>query len=168
MNLLPDQKLTTLQLKEQETFMSDGKISSCRELRISVAWTAITLTLALCRFLHPIVYGEYPKTIQNIVGNRLPKFTQEEVKIVKGSIDFVGINQYTTYYMFDPHQPKPKYLGYQQDWNCGFACKNTLPPPSTHTHKKKNFFMHILLCSLSVLFLWTLQMKRMECQLVQG
>lgn len=91
----------------------------------------------MCRFLHPIVYGEYPKTIQNIVGNRLPKFTQEEVKIVKGSIDFVGINQYTTYYMFDPHQPKPKYLGYQQDWNCGFACKNTLPPPSTHTQKKK-------------------------------
>ncbi|KAL3570796.1 hypothetical protein D5086_028045 [Populus alba] len=52
-------------------------------------------------FIHPIVYGEYPKTMQNIVGSRLPKFTEEEVKMVKGSMDFVGINHYTTYYMYD-------------------------------------------------------------------
>ncbi|XP_028805434.1 beta-glucosidase 44-like [Neltuma alba] len=79
-------------------------------------------------FLHPIVYGEYPKTIQNIVGKRLPKFTQEEVKIVKGSIDFVGINQYTTYYMYDNHQQEPKVPGYQMDWHAGFAyAKNGVP-----------------------------------------
>lgn len=78
----------------------------------------------LCRFLHPIVYGEYPRTIQEIVGNRLPKFTKEEVKMVKGSMDFVGINQYTTYYMYAPHKPKKaKVPGYQQDWNAGFACE---------------------------------------------
>ncbi|GLT37435.1 hypothetical protein SLA2020_117530 [Shorea laevis] len=74
-------------------------------------------------FIHPIVYGEYPRTMQVIVGDRLPKFTEEEVKMVKGSIDFVGINQYTTYYTYDPHLSKPKQLGYQQDWNAGFACK---------------------------------------------
>lgn len=78
----------------------------------------------ICRFIHPIVYGEYPKTMQNIVGNRLPKFTKEEVKMVKGSIDFVGINQYTAYYMYDPHLKQPKQVGYQQDWNAGFACKS--------------------------------------------
>lgn len=62
--------------------------------------------------------------MQNIVGNRLPKFTKEEVKMVKGSFDIVGINQYTAYYMYDPHSStKPKELGYQQDWNAGFACK---------------------------------------------
>ncbi|KAK6153986.1 hypothetical protein DH2020_013625 [Rehmannia glutinosa] len=72
-------------------------------------------------FMHPLVYGEYPKTMQNIVGKRLPKFTKEEVKMVKGSFDFVGINQYTAYYMYDPPQGKQKDLGYQQDWNCGFA-----------------------------------------------
>ncbi|KAJ6759875.1 GLYCOSYL HYDROLASE [Salix purpurea] len=74
-------------------------------------------------FIHPIVYGEYPKTMQTIVGSRLPKFTEEEIKMVKGSMDFVGINHYTTYYMYDPHQSKPKNLGYQQDWNAGFAYK---------------------------------------------
>ncbi|KAL4567971.1 hypothetical protein LXL04_023568 [Taraxacum kok-saghyz] len=30
-------------------------------------------------------------------------------------------NQYTTYYMYDPHQKPPKVLGYQMDWNVGFA-----------------------------------------------
>ncbi|CAA3025237.1 beta-glucosidase 44-like [Olea europaea subsp. europaea] len=72
-------------------------------------------------FMHPLVYGEYPKTMQNIVGKRLPKFTKEEVKMVKGSFDFVGINQYTAYYMYEPHRNKTKPLGYQQDWDVGFA-----------------------------------------------
>ncbi|XP_077243951.1 beta-glucosidase 44-like isoform X1 [Tasmannia lanceolata] len=72
-------------------------------------------------FIHPIVYGEYPKTMQEIVRERLPKFSPEEVKMVKGSIDYVGINQYTAYYMYDPHQAKPKVTGYQVDWNAGFA-----------------------------------------------
>lgn len=61
--------------------------------------------------------------MQDIVGNRLPKFTKEEVNMVEGSIDFVGINQYTTYYMYDPHLKKLKHVGYQQEWNAGFACK---------------------------------------------
>ena len=75
------------------------------------------------RFLHPIVYGEYPRTMQEVVGERLPKFTEEEVKMVKGSMDFVGINQYTAYYMFNPPpQNTPKPPGYQQDWKAGFAC----------------------------------------------
>ncbi|KAH6822211.1 B-S glucosidase 44 [Perilla frutescens var. hirtella] len=72
-------------------------------------------------FLHPLVYGEYPKTMQNIVGERLPKFSDEEVKMVKGAFDFIGLNQYTAYYMYDPHKPKSKDLGYKQDWNCGYA-----------------------------------------------
>eukprot|EP00262_Sarcandra_glabra_P002705 TRINITY_DN1310_c0_g3_i2.p1 TRINITY_DN1310_c0_g3~~TRINITY_DN1310_c0_g3_i2.p1 ORF type:complete len:433 (-),score=59.38 TRINITY_DN1310_c0_g3_i2:272-1570(-) len=73
-------------------------------------------------FLHPIVYGEYPRTMMEIVGERLPKFTSAEVKMVKGSIDFVGINQYTAFYMYDPHQPKQNVTGYQMDWDVGFAC----------------------------------------------
>ncbi|KAI4375473.1 hypothetical protein MLD38_013339 [Melastoma candidum] len=72
-------------------------------------------------FLHPLVYGEYPKTMQEIVDSRLPKFTKEEIDHVKGSFDFIGINQYTSFYMYDPHQKKPDVPGYQADWNCGFA-----------------------------------------------
>jgi len=35
------------------------------------------------------------------VGNRLPKFTAEEAALVKGSLDFMGINHYTTFYTQD-------------------------------------------------------------------
>lgn len=73
-------------------------------------------------FLHPIVFGEYPKNLQEIVKERLPKFTPKELDMVKGSIDFVGINQYTTYYMYDNHAPmQTKPTRYALDWRCGFA-----------------------------------------------
>ncbi|XVF71475.1 hypothetical protein PTKIN_Ptkin12aG0040500 [Pterospermum kingtungense] len=72
-------------------------------------------------FLHPIRYGEYPRTMQEIVGERLPKFTEEEIKMVNGSMDYVGINQYTTNYIYDPKNPKPNVTGYQADWNAGYA-----------------------------------------------
>ncbi|XP_020581167.1 beta-glucosidase 1-like [Phalaenopsis equestris] len=72
-------------------------------------------------FLHPITYGEYPKSLQDIVKERLPTFTAEEINIVKGCVDYVGVNQYTSYYMFDPHLPIQTPTGYQADWNVGFA-----------------------------------------------
>ncbi|WOG96771.1 hypothetical protein DCAR_0416107 [Daucus carota subsp. sativus] len=50
-------------------------------------------------FLHPMVYGEYPKTMQNVAKDRLPKFNEEEAKMVKGSLDLLGINQYTANYI---------------------------------------------------------------------
>lgn len=81
------------------------------------------------RFLHPITYGEYPRTMQEIVKERLPKFSEEEISLVKGSIDFLGINQYTTFYMFNPQSTQLDAPGYQNDWNVGFACKISLPLP---------------------------------------
>ena len=79
-------------------------------------------------FLHPITYGHYPKTMQDIVKERLPKFTPEEINLVKGSIDFLGVNQYTAYYMFDPHQTQVVPTRYQLDWNAGFAyARNGVP-----------------------------------------
>ncbi|XP_071724709.1 beta-glucosidase 44-like [Rutidosis leptorrhynchoides] len=89
-------------------------------------------------YMHPLVYGEYPKTMQNIVGNRLPKFTEDEAKMVKGSFDYVGINQYTSYYIYDPHQQplSEQDLSYQAEWNAGFAYdKNGVPiGPKAHSY----------------------------------
>ncbi|KAI9176984.1 hypothetical protein LWI28_009540 [Acer negundo] len=66
--------------------------------------------------------------MQEIVGERLPKFTEEEVEFVKGSMDCIGVNQYTSYYMYEPTWAKSKDLGYQADWNVGFAFeKNGVP-----------------------------------------
>lgn len=57
-------------------------------------------------FAHPIfVNGDYPDVVKNVVGNRseaagiasrLPSFTEEEKKMVKGSSDYFGLNHYST------------------------------------------------------------------------
>ncbi|XP_074278118.1 beta-glucosidase 40-like [Silene latifolia] len=52
-------------------------------------------------FLDPIMFGDYPSSMKERVGNRLPKFSQADSNLVKGSLDFVGINHYTTYYAKD-------------------------------------------------------------------
>jgi beta-glucosidase len=44
------------------------------------------------------MFGDYPSSMRSRVGNRLPKFSPSEVALVKGSLDFVGINHYTTFY----------------------------------------------------------------------
>ncbi|XP_052179935.1 beta-glucosidase 12-like [Diospyros lotus] len=56
-------------------------------------------------FLHPLVYGEYPRIMRALVANRLPKFTLAESKLVKGSYDFIGLNYYTANYA--AHNPTP-------------------------------------------------------------
>uniref|UniRef100_A0A2P2LKK3 Beta-glucosidase 17-like n=1 Tax=Rhizophora mucronata TaxID=61149 RepID=A0A2P2LKK3_RHIMU len=45
--------------------------------------------------IHPMTYGDYPETMRDLVGDRLPKFTVADMKMVKGSLDFVGVNYYT-------------------------------------------------------------------------
>ncbi|CAL9135194.1 unnamed protein product, partial [Musa textilis] len=49
-------------------------------------------------FMDPLFYGDYPSSMKTRVGNRLPKFSTAEAAMVKGSLDFVGVNHYTTYY----------------------------------------------------------------------
>ncbi|CAI0375499.1 unnamed protein product [Linum tenue] len=80
-------------------------------------------------FLHPLVYGEYPRTMREIAGERLPKFTAEEATTVKGSFDFVGINQYTAYYVSNETKETPKEMtSYQADWKAKFSfAKNGVP-----------------------------------------
>ncbi|KAJ3679409.1 hypothetical protein LUZ60_017420 [Juncus effusus] len=49
-------------------------------------------------FLGPLTYGEYPKSMQSLVGTRLPQFSKSESKLIAGSIDFLGMNHYTSLY----------------------------------------------------------------------
>ncbi|KAF8369269.1 hypothetical protein HHK36_032722 [Tetracentron sinense] len=49
-------------------------------------------------FMDPITYGNYPHSMRSIVGNRLPKFSEEQSMMVKGSFDFLGLNYYTANY----------------------------------------------------------------------
>ena len=42
-----------------------------------------------------------------LVGDRLPKFTPQESDLVKGSLDFLGLNYYVTQYATDAPPPLP-------------------------------------------------------------
>ncbi len=52
-------------------------------------------------FADPIYKGDYPKVMRELVGDRLPQFTEEDRKLIKGSSDFFGLNHYTTMYASD-------------------------------------------------------------------
>ncbi|XP_050897571.1 beta-glucosidase 12 [Lathyrus oleraceus] len=55
-------------------------------------------------FMQPVTTGEYPLSMVSFVGNRLPKFTREQSKILTGSFDFIGVNYYTSNYAANiPH-----------------------------------------------------------------
>ncbi|PON81175.1 Glycoside hydrolase [Trema orientale] len=50
-------------------------------------------------FMDPLTNGDYPSSMRDLVRNRLPKFTEEEAILVKGSFDFLGLNYFTAYYV---------------------------------------------------------------------
>jgi beta-glucosidase len=49
-------------------------------------------------FADPIYLGDYPQSMKDRLGDRLPTFTTDEITLVKGSSDFFGLNHYTTMY----------------------------------------------------------------------
>ncbi|KAL0792420.1 hypothetical protein Bca101_063797 [Brassica carinata] len=57
-------------------------------------------------FMEPLTKGRYPDIMRQIVGSRLPSFTEAEAKLVAGSYDFLGLNYYVTQYA----QPKANPL----------------------------------------------------------
>jgi beta-glucosidase len=64
-------------------------------------------------FLDPIVHGEYPGTMLGYLGDRLPRFTAAQAKLIKGSYDFIGVNYYTAY--FTSAKPAPNGLEQSYD-----------------------------------------------------
>ncbi|PRQ17029.1 putative beta-glucosidase [Rosa chinensis] len=64
-------------------------------------------------FMDPFVYGDYPKSMKELVKERLPTFSPEEKILIKGSLDFVGINYYKSTYA--RHKAPAKELRYTND-----------------------------------------------------
>ncbi|GMY22300.1 beta-glucosidase 17-like isoform X1 [Fagus crenata] len=73
------------------------------------------LDFAFGWFVHPITYGEYPESMHVLVGNRLPNFTDVQSKMVKGSLDFLGVNYYTARYAEDSTSSSTINLSYTTD-----------------------------------------------------
>ncbi|KAI5391995.1 variant 4, Beta-glucosidase 11 [Lathyrus oleraceus] len=67
-------------------------------------------------FLNPLIFGKYPSTMEKNVGSRLPIFTSRESNLVKGSIDFLGVNFYSSFYIKNnPGSLKKKNRDYIAD-----------------------------------------------------
>ncbi|KAG6855839.1 Beta-glucosidase 1B [Tephrocybe sp. NHM501043] len=54
------------------------------------------LDFAIGWYADPIYLGQYPAYMSTVLSDRLPRFTPEELAVVKGSSDFYGMNTYTT------------------------------------------------------------------------
>lgn len=78
--------------------------------------------------MKPLTKGEYPKTMQSLVGNQLPNFTEEQSKLLAGSFDFIGLNYYTTNYAAHiPHPNNDKSKpSYYTDSHANLTSKNNL------------------------------------------
>ncbi|KAK3001336.1 hypothetical protein RJ639_020844, partial [Escallonia herrerae] len=70
-------------------------------------------------FMGPLAKGKYPDSMIEIVGDRLPRFAKEEIEVVKGSYDFIGINYYTGEYVTvrEPGDGTKKPFSYASDPN---------------------------------------------------
>ncbi|XP_057499190.1 beta-glucosidase 12-like [Actinidia eriantha] len=66
-------------------------------------------------FIHPLTYGHYPESMIKLVGKRLPKFTPEQVALVKGSFDFLGLNYYIANYVYNVPSPNSVNISYTND-----------------------------------------------------
>ncbi|KAG7551010.1 Glycoside hydrolase family 1 [Arabidopsis thaliana x Arabidopsis arenosa] len=60
--------------------------------------------------MNPTTYGDYPQIMKDQVGDRLPKFTEDQKQKLKMTYDFVGINYYTATFatyngLIDPSRP---------------------------------------------------------------
>ncbi|XP_077212364.1 beta-glucosidase 31-like [Tasmannia lanceolata] len=66
-------------------------------------------------FLEPLVYGDYPATMREIVGSRLPSFSEAESKRLKRSFDFIGLNHYVVLYVQDAPAETDKERDYVTD-----------------------------------------------------
>ncbi|BBH05239.1 beta glucosidase 17 [Prunus dulcis] len=66
-------------------------------------------------FAEPLTSGDYPQSMRSFVGNRLPKFTEQQSKLLIGSFDFLGLNYYAGYYASDAPQNNSVDASYVTD-----------------------------------------------------
>ncbi|KAG5124316.1 hypothetical protein JHK82_031053 [Glycine max] len=63
----------------------EDKSAAARRLDFQLGW-----------FLHPLYYGDYPEVMRERLGDQLPKFSEEDKKILLNALDFIGLNHYTS------------------------------------------------------------------------
>lgn len=84
----------------------------------------MNVNLTLQRVLDPLMNGDYPMIMKKSAVSRIPSFSRSQSRLVKGSFDFLGLNQYMTLYVKDdstsPSQTSNRDV--YQDMFAKFAC----------------------------------------------
>ncbi|KAJ4849429.1 hypothetical protein Tsubulata_007274, partial [Turnera subulata] len=74
--------LSTFWMKPLSDTKSDQDAAQ-RALDFSFGW-----------FLDPLTNGNYPESMRSLLGSRLPKFSEKESELLKGSMDFLGLQRW--------------------------------------------------------------------------
>ncbi|KAF9619066.1 hypothetical protein IFM89_004424 [Coptis chinensis] len=74
-------------------------------------------------FMDPLTYGNYPRSMQSLVGNRLPKYLEEQSRIVKGLYNFLGQNYYIANYVRNAMLSKDVPPSYLTNFHARLSCK---------------------------------------------
>lgn len=69
--------------------MSSGKAGHLTGLTQDVLAAQTKMDFAVGWFADPIYLGRYPESMIRRLGDRLPTFTEEELKLVKGSSEVI-------------------------------------------------------------------------------
>jgi len=70
--------------------------------------------------MEPLQYGDYPISMKENAGVRIPTFTTRESEQVKGSFDFIGFIHYTNVNITDNYDALKNQ---QRDYNADMAAK---------------------------------------------
>lgn len=100
---------TEQQLDERSHFMFHGTLFRRLHVKLKFPGRHHHHHRSTCtdhRFLDPIIYGDYPPAMRQILGSRLPRFSTSDKKKLQHKSDFIGVNHYTSLYakdcMFSP------------------------------------------------------------------
>jgi beta-glucosidase len=82
--------VTNCDWREPRTPAAADRAAAERALEFFLGW-----------FADPIYRGDYPEVMRERLGDRLPRFTKDESRLLLGSQDFFGLNHYSTMYAAD-------------------------------------------------------------------
>lgn len=61
-----------------------------------------SMAFAFAWFVDPVMFGKYPDEMTSLIKDgRLPTFTPEQSAMLKGSVDYIGLNHYTSSFTKD-------------------------------------------------------------------
>ncbi|XP_022139441.1 putative beta-glucosidase 41 isoform X2 [Momordica charantia] len=94
-------------------------------------------------FLDPLFFGDYPLSMKSLVGERLPKISRGTAKFLTGTLDFVGMNHYTSLYARNDRFRIRKLI-----FNDASTDSNVIPTPhrgvSTIGERAASRWLHIV------------------------